>query len=180
MDSLYVRYASALLSLAKEEGKVKEYKSALKSLLSVFNDNPDLSKYLKSYFVKNESKYKIIDELTKDFNLLNLHSFLKLLVFKHRFNSINSIVDEFIKECNETIGIEEGYVYSTNTLSDEQMSNIEDAVSKKLDHKVELKNKIDSTLIGGIKVVVHDYVFDGSIKNKFETMKTSLNERRIN
>ena len=57
---------------------------------------------------------------------------------------------------------------------------ISDAVGKKLNHKIELKNIIDERLIGGVRVVINDHVFDGSVKFKLETLKNNLKERRPN
>ena len=81
---------------------------------------------------------------------------------------------------NEELNIDEGYVYSTEPLDASQIAKIEDAVGKKLGHKVELKNNIDSRLIGGVRVVINDHVYDGSIKFKLETLKNNLKERRSN
>lgn len=178
MDSLYVRYSNALLSLAKEENKVTEYKDAIKSLLSFFDDNKEVLDYLKSYFETNEAKYDIADNICKAYNLQNLSSFIKLLIKRHHIHEFKYIANEFIKESNESLGIYEGLIYSTETLSEAQIKSIEESVSKKLNQKVELKNKIDTRLIGGIKVVIHDHVFDGSLSHKLETLKTKLNERR--
>ena len=178
MDSLYVRYSSALLSLAKDEGKIKEYKEAIKSLLELFESNVEANTYLKSYFVKDEDKYVFIDKICEPFKLKSLSPFIKLLVKKHRFNSFKYIAEEFISDCNDDLGIQEGYIYSTTPLDAKQIKAIEDGVSSRLNQRVELINKIDERLIGGVKVVVHDHVFDGSIKNKLETMKQKLNERR--
>ena len=72
----------------------------------------------------------------------------------------------------------EGFVYSTEPLEKDKILEISKVISQKIHKKVELKNKIDERLIGGVKVVVHDHVFDGSIKYKLETMKEQLKERR--
>ena len=95
----------------------------------------------------------------------------------HKFKEI---VKEITKLLNEELDIDEGFVYSTAELSKEQISKIEKAVGKKLGHEVELKNLVDERLIGGVRVVIHDHVFDGSIKYKLETLKENLKERRTN
>ncbi len=179
MDSLFVRYANALLNIAKEKGKIKETKQDINSLVEFFASNEDINAYLKSYFVEEEAKYQLVDKICKDASLKELSAFIKILIKKHRFNKFKEIANEFIKEANEELGISEGFVYSTTKLTKEQISKIEDAISKKLNHKVELVNRIDDRLIGGVKVVVHDHVFDGSLKNKIETMKNNLSERRM-
>ena len=40
--------------------------------------------------------------------------------------------------------------------------------------KVDLKNVLDAKLLGGIKVVVHDHIFDGSLLFKVDELKKQL------
>jgi len=178
MEEVVSRYASALVSVAKEEGKLEEYKFAVLSVKETFENNPELLKLLKSYFVTNENKEVVINELTKEFALKNLTNFIKLLVAKHKIYLFKDIVSEITKGINFELDVFEGFVYSTEPLSKEKILEISGVISQKIHKKVELKNKIDERLIGGVKVVVHDHVFDGSIKYKLETMKEQLKERR--
>lgn len=178
MDLVASRYADALVSIAKDENKLQEYKVAILSIQESLRKEPDLFKYLKSYFVSNLEKQKVIEELTKEFNLANLTNFINLLVSKHKIHIFKDIVKEFTKGINYELDIFEGFVYSVSPLSEERIKQIEDVISKKINKKVELTNKLDERLIGGVKVVVHDYVFDGSINYKIETMKENLKERR--
>ena len=178
MEEAVSRYAAALVSIAKEEQKLEQYKLAVLSMRETFASNPELLKLLKSYFVSNESKEKVIDELTKEFALKNLTNFMKLLVLKHKIYLFKDIASEITKGINYELDVYEGFVYSTEPLEKAKILEISEVISKKIHKKVELKNKIDERLIGGVKVVVHDHVFDGSIKYKLETMKEKLIERR--
>ena len=178
MEEAVSRYAAALVSIAKEEQKLEQYKLAVLSMRETFASNPELLKLLKSYFISNESKEKVIDELTKEFALKNLTNFMKLLVLKHKIYLFKDIASEITKGINYELDVYEGFVYSTEPLEKAKILEISEVISKKIHKKVELKNKIDERLIGGVKVVVHDHVFDGSIKYKLETMKEKLIERR--
>ena len=178
MEEAVSRYADALVSLAKEEGKLEQYKFAVLSMSETFKLNPELLKYLKSYFVKEEDKNKVVDEFTKDFALKNLTNFIKLLVVKHKIYLFKDIANEITKGINFELDVYEGFVYSTEPLEKGKIDEISQVISKKIGKKVELKNKLDERLIGGVKVVVHDHVFDGSVKYKLETMKEQLKERR--
>lgn len=180
MESNVSKYASAIVSIAKDEKKCPLYKDAFSSLLNAFLENPDIPKYLESYFVSDLEKFKLIDELTKPYKLDNLSNFMKLLAKKHLIYKFKDIVKEITKLLNEELKIDEGFLYSTVKLSESQIDSIEEAIGKKLGHKVELKNVIDERLIGGVRVVIHDHVFDGSIKFKLETLKNNLKERRTN
>ena len=178
MEDVAGRYASALVSIAKEEQKLLEYKLATLSMQDIFSTNEDLFKFVKSYFASNEEKLKIVEEVTKVFGLENFTNFIKLLVVKHKVHLFKEIVKEVTKEINVELDIFEGFVYSVEELEKSKITEISQAISEKLGRKVELTNKIDERLIGGVKVVVHDHVFDGSIKHKLETMKDELKERR--
>ena len=180
MESVISKYASAIVSIAKDEKKCNEYKNAFIELLDVFRVHPEVIKFLESYFVSDDEKYKLIDELTKSYKNENLGNFLKLLAKKHLIYRFKDIVKEITKLLNEELNIDEGFLYSTMELSSSQIQRIEDAVGKKLGHKVELRNIIDERLIGGVRVVIHDHVFDGSINYKLETLKNNLKERRTN
>ena len=178
MESVYVRYSNALLSLALQENKVSDYKEAIKELLDFLMSNEETFTYLKSYFVDETQKYEVVDKLVNPFKLQSLGSFIKLLIKKHIFNGFKYIANEFIKSANEEIGILEGIAFSVTPLTKSQITSIEEAISKKMNSKVELINKIDTRLIGGVKVSIHDRVFDGSILNKLETLKENIKERR--
>ena len=178
MEEAVSRYASALVSIAKEEQKLEQYKIADLSIKETLNQNPELLKLLKSYFVSEENKNQVIDELTKEFGLKNLTNLIKLLVIKHKIYLFKDIANEINKGINFELDIYEGFVYSTEPLEKDKILEISKVISQRIGKEVELKNKLDSRLIGGVKVVVHDHVFDGSIKYKLETMKEQLKERR--
>ena len=178
MDEVASRYASALVSIAKEEQKLVQYKLAVLSMKGTFDQNPEVLKLLKSYFVSNENKDAVVEDLTKQYGLKNLTNFIKLLVIKHKIYLFKDIVSEITKGINFELDVYEGFVYSTEPLEKQKILEISEVISQKIHKKVELKNKIDERLIGGVKVVVHDHVFDGSIKYKLETMKEQLKERR--
>lgn len=173
MDSLYSRYAGALLSIAIEENKIEVYRNKIKVWKNLIMENQDLLHLFSSYFISKEEKEQIIDQLFVE-EEENIKNFIKVIVQNKRANSILKIFDEFISECNEKLEISEGIVYSVEKLSKEQLDALEKNLSIRLNSKVELVNLIDERLIGGLKVVVKDKIFDGSIKNKLEKLKESL------
>ena len=103
-----------------------------------------------------------------------LTSFIDVIFDNNREKNLIQILNDFNTKCNDKQNILEGIIYSVIELNEEQISRIEQVISKKLDKKVELKNEINSSLIGGVKVVINDMVFDGSITNRIESLKNSL------
>ena len=100
-----------------------------------------------------------------------------LIIYNRREKYLLPILYEFISLSNEEDNISEGYVYVVEKLSKKQLEDIQRAISKKLNKEVFLYQKIDESLIGGIKVVISDYVFDASIKHKLDSLKNTLQER---
>lgn len=174
MEELYVRYATALLELAIEEKKVSEYKESLATLFDVFNKDESVIKYLESFFEDNDKKFVIVDQMCKPFELKHLSSFMKLIVSKHLIIHFKELYKTFNKLANEELGIEEGFVYSTYKLSKEEIEKISKSLEVRTTRKVELTNLIDESLIGGVKVIIKDRVYDGSVKYKLESMKSKL------
>ena len=72
------------------------------------------------------------------------------------------------------MGILEGVVYVVNVLDTDTLNEIEKAVSQKEGKKVLLNQKLDTSLLGGIKVVIGDRVYDGSLKNKINSLQSEL------
>ena len=70
--------------------------------------------------------------------------------------------------------IEEGMIYTPYELTDQQIQDIEKAISQKENKKVTLKVSIDPSLLGGIKVQIANRIYDGTIKNKVEMLKKEL------
>lgn len=172
MDSLYTRYASALLSLAIEDNMVDFYRSEVKELKKAFISEDGIIKLLSSSFIEFNEKEKVVDDIYEGND--NIKNFIKVIVRNNRSNYLVKIFDTFIKSCNEVLNIEDGIVYSVRNLSNDEIERIEEAISNKMNTKVELENIVDERLIGGVKVIVNDKIFDGSIKNKVERLHESL------
>lgn len=174
MDSLASRYAISLLEIAKENHQNEFYRSEVKSLIELLKNSEDLRLVFNSAFINKDEKKKIVDLLFEDDSTIYIKNFLKIIIENSRSNKIIEILEEFVKLSNLEDNIAEGYLYSTSRLSDEEIKLISNAIEKKINKKVSLRNRIDNTLIGGVKVVVDDYVFDGSIKNKLNDLHNRL------
>ena len=168
------RYAESLFDLAKEENKVTQYLDDIKLVGEVLDSDPQIVQFFNHVLIENEKKIQLLDQSFKgnvDQYVLN---FLKLLVQSRRIRYIDDIVKSYIKLSNQYLGIEEGMIYTPYELTDQQIQDIEKAISKKENKKVTLKVSIDSSLLGGIKVQISNRIYDGTIKNKVEMLKKEL------
>ena len=173
MDSIYNRYALSLFSIAKEENQVENYKDFVKMIRQVMMENHELVHLLSSYFILQEEKENVLDSVFKEVPEYVLN-FVKLITKNKRTTEMNQIFIEFNKMCNDYLGIKEGIIYSTEPLNEKEINQVEQKLSEVISTKVELTNEIDEKLLGGVKVVIEDRVYDGSIKSKLNALKLSL------
>ena len=168
------RYAESLYDLAKEENKVTQYLDDIKLVGEVLDSDPQIVQFFNHVLIENDKKIQLLDQSFKgnvDQYVLN---FLKLLVQSRRIRYIDDIVKSYIKLSNQYLGIEEGMIYTPYELTDQQIQDIEKAISQKENKKVTLKVSIDPSLLGGIKVQIANRIYDGTIKNKVEMLKKEL------
>ena len=168
------RYAESLFDLAKEENKVTQYLDDIKLVGEVLDSDPQIVQFFNHVLIENDKKIQLLDQSFKgnvDQYVLN---FLKLLVQSRRIRYIDDIVKSYIKLSIQYLGIEEGMIYTPYELTDQQIQDIEKAISQKENKKVTLKVSIDPSLLGGIKVQISNRIYDGTIKNKVEMLKKEL------
>ena len=91
-----------------------------------------------------------------------------------RIRYIDDIVKSYINLSNQYLGIEEGMIYTPYELTDQQIQDIEKAISQKENKKVTLKVSIDPSLLGGYKVNLGNVVYDNSIKLQLKNLKNNL------
>lgn len=168
------RYAESLFDLAKEENQVTQYLDDIKLVGEVLDSDPQIVQFFNHVLIENDKKIQLLDQSFKgnvDQYVLN---FLKLLVQSRRIRYIDDIVKSYINLSNQYLGIEEGMIYTPYELTDQQIQDIEKAISQKENKKVTLKVSIDPSLLGGIKVQIVNRIYDGTIKNKVEMLKKEL------
>ena len=174
MDSVASRYAIALLSIAKEENKIKEYVLEVENLVEIFEKNKDLVLLLKDHGLSKDEKKETIslcfEGKINEF-ILNL---LYVLIDNKRGGYILDVCNEFVRIGLNELNIKRGIVYSTIKLTKTQLKGMESKISKMLNANVTLRNVIDENLLGGFKVQVEDYILDDSMKNRLEKLKETI------
>ena len=173
MNDLTSRYAEALYSVKKDSNTLLESQAEAKELIKIIKDNPDFLVLLDSPTLDKEERINLIDKVfsSVDEEMKNL---MKIAVENNRGKFLLGILQDFNSLVNEYRGVKEGLCYSAMPLKDEEINKIATSISKKEKEPVELKNIVDPHLLGGVKVVINDHVYDGSLKHHVEKLKSTL------
>lgn len=167
-----LKYAKGLFIAAKELNKEKEFGAELKNLTEWLKKYPEILRSLQSPIYPPDLKMEVLQEILKYFKIdPEIERFLRLLVERRRIQFLEEIVSMYQALLDEEIGIARGEVIAAYPLSDEEKKELEWALKEILKKEVLLEVKVDSEVIGGLKIKIGDYVWDGTLKNQLEKFK---------
>ena len=176
IDVIANRYAEALFQLSEEENITKEIYNELHDVVEVIKNNKELDNVLKSPLVAKNEKTQLIDALFNNKINNDLKNFLKILVEKGRISSLKSIELTFKELLNDKHNIIEGTVISAIALTEKQVKELEEKLSKKYNKNVTLENEVDQSILGGVLVRLGNTQIDGSVKTRLNNIKDQLTQ----
>jgi len=175
MAQLSSRYAAALFELSLERGLLNEYVEQammLRDLLSgeqcqQIITHPRINAKQKRSFFSTAFSGHVNDDFL---------GFLNLAVDKNREMFIVPVLTEFISLGNEHNRKATAYVVTAVPLKDKQASALVALLSKKLEKQVEIKQKVNPDIIGGLYVQVDGFYIDRTVKARLRDLKNDLYE----
>lgn len=174
MSQLEKNYAEALFQISLEEGKLEEIHILSKKVVKLLEENKQFEELLSNAFLDKKERHKIIDNVFKNqVDDLFLH-FLHVINDNGRMSHLVKILKEINSLCNEHFNVLEGICYTSFKMSDEQLSQLMNALSLKEGKQVYLVNRINKDLIGGVKIIIGDRVYDSSVLTTIESIRKNL------
>ncbi len=172
-------YADALFSLVLEEsGKTSVTpETVLNELLQaeqVFNDVPEFIKVMNTPTVSRPEKLELIQKTFENKVSDYTFRFLNLLSDKGRMGYFGKICRAYNKMYNEKYGIVEIVVITSQPLDEVQRAKIIAKMTGITGKTVKLKEKVDTSIIGGIIMDYGSTRLDGSVKTRLESLKKDI------
>ena len=175
ISSTALKYARALLEAATENETEDAVLADLKRFDSVLSEHDELRNTLENPVVPFPAKRKIIEALGSRIPFSQtVQNFILIATSNARIHQFSSLVDAFSQVLDEKREIQQGTVYSANTLDSEQREQITQGMTQVTAGQVRLEFKEDSDLIGGIKVRLGSTIFDGSIRARLNELEKRL------
>ena len=170
-----IRYAKAFQQLAQERNLLEAAIVDMKLIHNTIAENKDLALMLQNPIIKGDKKSSVLTAIF-DKKVDGLTLLLLQQVVAHKREAIlYAICEEFISLYNGIKNIAVVSVTSAVSLTDALRA---DLISKiKNDYSfgaVELAEKVDESLIGGMILRIGDKQLDASIKGQLNTIKQEL------
>ncbi len=166
-------YANAFYEIANESGKATRFVDEIDALAPVFND-PETIQFFKSPLFTSQEKEAAVEAALAGKADADLMDFIKLLARNGRIGFLSQIVEEFKESCSGGKGVKKGEVVSAIALTDTEKKNLQEAIEKKLNFKVQLDYKTSPDLMGGIEARVGSYIIEDSLKSNLQKLNESL------
>ncbi len=169
------RYAKALLTLGKDDGKYKEYGEALRGFSHLLEREPELKDALLNPVHGREDRHKL---LLRIIELLQMPpmvgNLLQLLFDKHRLAALPGVAQSYQELVDELEKVSRAKVKAAIYLEDAVQEQLRRTLEKITGTTVVMDVEEDPAILGGIVAKVGDLVLDGSVRTQLQTLRESL------
>lgn len=162
-------YAKAVFDAAKDQDAVDLWDQALAFAAAVAADQ-EVKIILAKPGLSEQRKAELFADCFEEPLPEALRNFLSILAENKRLALLPAVSELFSlyrADLERTVNLK---VSSAFELTAEQQQKLIDALSKKLERKVELETSVDQSLIGGAIIRSGDLVIDASVRGKLAKM----------
>jgi F-type H+-transporting ATPase subunit delta len=175
LKSASLQYANALADIALAQGAADAALRQLNDFREAYAESSELRNFLASPAVDREGKHGVIEKLVARLGASKIiRNFLFVIADHGRMQILPEIVDSFQEVIRERQGIAEAEIFSAIELSAAQKAEFAFTLERMTGQRVEPKYSLDPSLLGGAVVRIGDAIYDGSVRNRLNEMRSKL------
>ena len=166
-------YGKALFLITEEDAVSDKVLADVKTAERAFKTNPDYVKLLDSPAVPKEERVELVDKAFSglDERLCNL---IKILTEKRAIHYFDKVAQAYYDLYDESRGILRVEAVTAIPLTEGQAATMTKKLSLSLGKTVVLKNTVDPSILGGVKLRYSDVQLDGSVKTRLDKFEEAL------
>ena len=177
LNTITTPYAEAFLQVASTRKEVEEVVDQAKSILSLWQESPELSAAMASPVLEGEAKKAALEKLFSGQVTPSFLNLLKLLADRQRIGFLDAVLERLLELYREQRNIALATVTSATALNDDQQADL----LKKIQviagtDNLELNLNVDTSLLGGFIVSVGSKVIDASLAGQVRRLGLSLSK----
>jgi F-type H+-transporting ATPase subunit delta len=163
-----------IISSSDESAKIEE---EFLQVLQALNDNSEALDVFRNFGIPADKKIEAISNIFSSRVTSMTLDLVTLTISQGFADNLSEIEQQVSNYIAEKRGAALAKVVSAVELNESTQKSLKAALKNKLGRDVELSLKIDSSVIGGIKVSIGERTFDGLLSSKFSDIKTVLEGR---
>ena len=173
-SKISVRYAKALLSLAKEKQVAESVRVDMEMIHQLFETIPGFNQMLESPVIGTKEKRQLFEDVFAKIINAMTYSFLMLLLTNNREAYLKNIARNFIESYRKEAGYKAAKLTSAVKIDPASVEQFRALIRKHFNTEVDLTCNVDSKLIGGFVLQVEDQQIDASVAAKLKKLKREL------
>jgi len=168
-------YARALFDIGLAEGAVGRIYDDLHAVHeAILGLDPDLREFFNQPRIRPEDKSRIVDMAFEGKVSRTVLGLLHVLVRKRREPLLDNVVQEFDGYRDRREGRVKASVTTARKLDADVVKALNAALEQRTKKSVDLQERIDPNVLGGIRVNLGDSVLDGTVRRGLQDMRRSL------
>lgn len=168
-------YAEALFKASAAQGaNARELADQLHTLAQVAA-NHELRQFADNPKVTSAQVFDVVVGALPGLQLSSaVQNLLRALIDNGRLVALPEVAVQYRALVNQSTGVSDAIVYSAFPIEPSQVADVVASLEKRFGRKLNATVQLDPELIGGLRAVVGDEVFDASVKARLEQMKAAL------
>ena len=168
-----VRYAKAVLDLAKDRNVTKEVNDDMVLITETMDSSGELRTFLGSPVIKDEIKRNALNDIFKNVNGLTSEMF-NLLLENNRIDILFQVASKYKDQYNAMNGVQVARVTTAFPLTPALEAKVQQKVKQLTGNEAKIQNIIDESIIGGFVLRVGDIQYNGSVKHQLTSLGREL------
>ncbi|WP_299393528.1 ATP synthase F1 subunit delta [uncultured Gelidibacter sp.] len=165
-----LRYAKAVLDLAKDQNAAEVVHADMKSIANAVEASTDLKDMLLSAVVPSATKKSALLAVFTGLDKLSIN-LIDTLISNKRIDILGTVAEQYNELFNEGEGKQVATVTTAVSLTEELEAKVLAKVKELTGKEAEILSVVDESILGGFILRVGDMQYDASIANKLNKLK---------
>ena len=173
MEEIASVYARSLFEVALEQGKLDAVRDQLGEFADVLDGNQEMQVFFFSPYFSTPEKEDGLEKVVTGAEPI-VANFLGLLIEKHRMPTVfavRRVFDELWRQENQLLPVE---ITSAIELDQKTVKQIGDRIGEETGQKIELSERVDPDILGGLVVRVGNSIIDSSIRARLDSLRKQV------
>lgn len=167
-------YAQSLIELAQDAGEVDAIAEEVAGLLPLVEPGGELYLLVTNPAISTDERSKIVSRVFEGKVSDLLYRFLQVVASKGRLGSLQTILGGYLMLVTEARGLINVDAYVASAMDADTAARVAEQIGNSLGKQVTLRQHVDESLIGGLKIKVGDKLIDASVASQLNQMKRNM------